>query len=96
MTVFPCCAFAICHQDAVICFGVVRLQPRQQGGPKIETYVLVIVDFCRAKAGKTVGTVAFGVNSLVPIVKWRGARLRFDFTGPGILAWRLIEMSVNN
>src|SRR5215470_13959564 len=91
----PCRTLAIGNQDPLIRLGMVRLQPRQQCGPKVEAYIQIVVDFGRSQSGKSIGSIAFGVNSLIPVVKRRSTRLRLDFTGPGILAWWLVKMPVN-
>jgi len=36
------------------------------------------------------------VNALIPIVKRPGAGLTLDDSGPRVLAWRLVEMAVND
>src|SRR5215213_281764 len=61
-------------------------EPRQQSRTKVKTDERVVID---------VGSVALGVNALVPIMKRRSARLGFDFTCPWVLARWLIKVAVN-
>ena len=41
-------------------------------------------------------SIALAVDALIPIVKWRSARLRVYLSRPGILAWRLVEMPMHD
>jgi hypothetical protein len=45
---------------------------------------------------KRVCAIAFEMNALIPIVKRRRAWLFFNDAGPGIFAWRLIEVTVDD
>jgi D-xylose transport system permease protein len=76
-------------------------EPREQSRAKVETYLFVIVyralyPLLRADDLRlSVGRVAFGMNALIPVVIGSGAKLAIDISRPGILAWWLVEVSVN-
>jgi len=73
-------------------------EPGEQGRTEIETNVAVIVDYFSLGSDmrKGVWPVTLTRNSLIPIVVGCGARLSIDLTRPGILAWWLIEVAVND
>ena len=86
-------------KDRLIGFRSSSFQPSQQGRTKIETDPLVVIDrsfrLTVEDPCSSVGSVGFSVDLLVPVVKGMSSLLCFDFTGPGILPRRLIEMTVN-
>ncbi len=77
----------------------VALHPARQGGANVEVKQLVVVadpdDVPVHDMGVSVGRVRLAQDALVPVVKRRGARLRSDEPGPGIFAWRLVEVAVD-
>src|SRR5580765_5193802 len=94
-------AFAIGFDDARVSVSVMLIQPTQQCRTEIKIDVCVVVDelfigTCLADANKCIGPITFEMNSLVPIVERRGARLRGNDSGPRIFARRLIEVAVND
>ena len=88
--------------DVGICPGVTGLEPTQQGWPKVETDVRVVINDSFAAslrivdARATIGLVTFGVNALVPVVKRRSAGFDLDDARPRILARWLVEMAVDD
>src|SRR6185437_5991272 len=79
-------ALAIGIQNFLVSVAMMTLEPRQQGRAEVKTDERIIDD---------VRCVTLGVNALVPIVKWRCARLRVDSSRPWVLAWWLIKMAVD-
>ena len=81
---------------------MMRLEPRKQRGPEIETDAGVVVRrafdgmFCPNDVGEGVRSVALVVNALVPVVIRMRAGLSIYDAGPGILARWLIKVSVND
>ena len=88
-------------ENSAVGFGMMAFKPREQRGAKVETYLFVIVYraldglFRADNVRLSVGRVAFGMNALIPVVIRSGAKLALDISGPGILAWWLVKVSVN-
>ena len=94
-------ALAIGGDDPVVSTAVMLVEPAQQRRTEIETDVFVIVESARFAVWKrhnygAVRAITFGMDAFVPIVKWRGGRLFFNYSRPRIFAWGLVEMSVND
>ncbi len=87
--------------NSTVGLGVPALEPREQGRAKVETYLFVIVyraldRLLRADdLSLSVRHITFGMNALIPVVIGVGAKLAIDISRPGILAWWLVEVSVN-
>src|SRR6266550_1371785 len=94
-------ALFISRDNSLVRLGMFAFEPGKQSWTKIEANVRVIINcsldytFAVDDVCKCVWTIAFVMNAFVPIMIRRGAVLPFDLTGPGILAWRLIEVPVN-
>lgn len=78
------------------------LEPTQQCRSKVEADAFVVVNQrglggvpIRDRHGR-VGSVTFSVNTLVPVMKRRRARLLFHDSRPGIFARGLVKVSVND
>ena len=75
--------------------------PGEERGPDVEADPFVVVDDVLdapapiQHAGTRVGPVAFGHDPRVPVVERRGALLSLDLPGPGVLAGRLVEVTVD-
>ena len=75
--------------------------PGKECGPDVEADPFVVVDDVLdapapiQHAGTRVGRVALGHDPRVPVVERRGALLPFDLPGPGVLAGRLVEVTVD-
>ena len=80
---------------------MMEFEPREQSRAEVETYLFVIVYRAFDLLLRTddlslsVRRVAFGMNALIPVVIRIGAILALDQSRPGILAWWLVEVSVN-
>ena len=76
------------------------LQPGKKRWSKIKTDLRVVIYDLLFTGDNdprlAIRLVTLGVDAFVPIVKRQRARFRIDYSGPGILAWRLIEVSVND
>ncbi len=96
----PCGALSVGRDDAAVSFRVMLLQPGEQCRSKIKTDMRVVIDdlVCTVdnNPGGAIRPVTLGVNAFIPIVKRQRTRFWIDYSGPGILAWRLIEVSVND
>src|SRR6266404_3301552 len=96
------CALLIRIDDAGIRLRMIVLEPAQQGRSKIEADIRVVVHNSFPASGRIgnahpgIWLVTLGMNALVPVVKRRGTGLDLDDAGPGILAWRLVEMAVDD
>src|SRR6476659_167985 len=77
------------------------LHPEQDCWTEVEAYAGIIVhqlgdsSFCVPDSRHGVGSVAFGCNSLVPVVVWERRILDLDCLQPGAFPWRLIKMPMN-
>jgi hypothetical protein len=95
-------ALRIRRQNLRIGVRGLLLEPADEGGPKIEAQVLIIVDDIQnpplpvIDPGGAVGAVAFGGDPGVPVVVGGGAGLHFDLFDPGIFPGRLIKMAVDD
>ena len=87
-------------EDLPVHLGRMPLQPGEQRGAEVEGEMDVVVDDVDdAPLGVlqprgAVGAVALGGDALVPVVERRRGVLHLDFLDPGILARRLVEVSV--
>ncbi len=78
------------------------LKPGQQSRSEIKTYIRAVIEeslaavFRFAHADESIGSVAFEMNALIPVMERRGAWFRINNSGPGILARWLIEMAVDD
>ncbi len=94
-------ALPVSFENSLVSLRVMPFQPRQQCGAKVEADERVVV--CRAfdrllrahDAREGIRSIAFGMNALIPVVIGIGAKLALDISRPGILAWWLVEVSVN-
>ena len=92
----------VCIEDTSVRPGMMRFQPGQQCGAEIKTDAGVIVkqffvaNVMSQGANKSIGSVTFSLNTLVPVVVRIGARLSFHQACPGIFARRLIKVAVND
>lgn len=95
-------AEAIGLDDARVGLGLRGLHPSHQGRPEVETQVRIVIDDALDLAlavddtRKCIGSVALEMNTLVPIMKWTRAIFAIEGAAPGILAGRLVEMTVDN
>src|SRR5579872_4969848 len=102
VTVVTLATTLICLYDARVGFGMRELEPSHQRRPEVEIQVRVVVDDTLDLAlaiddpCERVGAIAFGVDTLVPVMKRARAVLAIDRAGPRILARWLIEMTVND
>ena len=100
MSAMALLAQAIRGDDARGSLRLNRIEPSHQGGAKVETYVCVIVDNTLDQTvavydpRKCVGAITLGVDALVPVVERPRTFLAVDRAGPGVLARRLIKMTV--
>src|SRR5437868_14543809 len=84
-------AVTIGVDDSFIGVLMICSEPAQQCRPKVEADVRVVVYYsplaCRwiIDGRKSIRSIALGVYALVPIMKGRGARFRFDNSSPRIL-----------
>jgi hypothetical protein len=75
--------------------------PAKKRGTKIKIHITEVIvyrdNFAVAVkySRERIWAVAFVVNSVVPVVKRRRARLFFDFVFPRIFPWRLVKMPVD-
>src|SRR5262249_42901603 len=94
-------AFAVCRDDSRMDVGRVALHPAHQRRPEIEADARIVVDdfgdaFVGSKNARgRVRGVTFGRDAFVPVVIRVGRILQLDFFEPGVLARRLIEVSVD-
>ncbi len=93
-------ALIVSIDDAGIRVRMIAAEPAQQGGAKIETNLRVIVNGAIDPGIDDVGAgiwlITLGVDSFIPVMKRRGAGFDFDDACPGVFAWWLVEVSVNN
>jgi hypothetical protein len=88
-------------QNHAVSAGRVLHQPAQQRGAEVEADARVVVHDARDlvlvidDARRAVGGVALRADALVPVMVGRGSVLRLDRLQPGILARRLIKVTVN-
>ena len=77
------------------------LEPAEQGGAEVEAHPRVVVHdaddlvLLVGDAGGAVGGVTLGGDAVVPVVIGRGGVLGFDGLEPGVLARRLVEVTVD-
>jgi hypothetical protein len=96
---FP--AYPVRIQNAGIRPGKVVLHPGQKGRAEIKIYPFITiydlpdVSLSVQYAGKSQGIVTFPGYPLVPVQKGSGTGFGQNILQPGILARRLIKMSVN-
>src|SRR5882724_2588057 len=94
--------FAVCFENAFVGVRMILFEPVEERRPKVETDVRVIVyqspfAGCRIVDGSnSIRSIALHIDTLVPIMKRRGARFRFDNSSPRIFTRRLIEMAVDD
>src|SRR6266545_3735707 len=94
--------FTVSFNQALISVSMMPLKPGQQRRSEIKTYVRVVIEeslaavFRLAHADKSIGAVALEMNALIPVMERRGAWFRINNSRPGILARRLIEMTVDD
>jgi hypothetical protein len=75
--------------------------PRKESGAKIEADSGIVVQNMRnalvliENTGGQIGSVALSRDALVPVMVRIGRILQFNLFKPRILAWRLIEVTVN-
>ncbi len=89
MPATPRHTFRVCRKNVLVSLGMMLFEPGQQRRTKVETYPRVITD------GR-IRRITLIVNALVPIVKRRRTRLQLNFTGPGVFARGLIEVTVDD
>src|ERR1051325_9532867 len=95
-------ALRVGGQNAFISLPMISLEPRKQGWSKIKTDLRIVVYYSRVAGfrinypDRAVRLVTFGVDALVPIMKRQRARFSIHLAGPGVLAWRLIKMAVDD
>jgi hypothetical protein len=93
-------ALAVGGEDARVGLRVAAFEPREQRRAEVEAEVRVVVDDALDAAvgvddaGVAVRAVALGVDALVPVVEGTRARLALDEARPGVLARRLVEVTV--
>jgi hypothetical protein len=91
----------ICIDDGVVSIRRALLQPGEQGGAYVVANARVIVDNAYnaplhiENARRRVGRVALGGDAFVPIVIRIRRILQLDGFEPRVLAWRLIEVTVD-
>src|SRR5437868_10732026 len=101
MSVPPLAAHAIALNDALHYVGRPLLHPGEQGRPKIEAHPGIVVDQIDDfpalidQPCPAVGPVALAGDALVPVVERAGGILNLNGFEPGILARRLVEVTVN-
>ena len=94
-------AAALAVQNHAVGARRILLQPAQQRGAEVEAHARVVVHDARDlvlvvdHARRAVGRVALRADALVPVVVGRGRVLRLDRLQPGILARRLVKVTVN-
>src|SRR5688500_12178074 len=85
----PGCTNSISFLDPLICACLVLFEPGEECGSEIEANRSVIIDDAlrdvAANASKRIWAVTLCMNPLVPIVKWRRARLALYFPRSRIL-----------
>ncbi len=87
--------------DPAVQIGRVLGCPGEKSGTKIEADSGIVVQNVRnallaiENASGQVGSVALGRHALIPVMVGIGRILKFNLLEPRILAWRLIEMTVN-
>src|SRR5262245_11748017 len=99
VTAMPRATFFIGLDYSIVGVAMILLEPAQQGRTEVETEVRIVVDCPRLsviESHRAVGSVTFGVNAFVPIVKRSCSWLCFNYPRPGIFAGRLIEVAVND
>src|SRR5579859_3398072 len=91
---------AIGFQNGAIGFRLLRLHPGEQRRAEVEADVGVIIDDALdislgiQNARSRIGSVTLGGNALVPVVERISGILDLNRLQPGVLARRLIEMSM--
>src|ERR1041385_6834228 len=94
-------AGAIGRDYGFVNFRHLVLHPGQQRRPEVDADLRIIVGdlgdttLAVQDASRRVWTVTFGSDALVPIVIGRGRILKLDAFQPGILARRLIKVTMN-
>ena len=94
-------ALAVGRQNGLVGFGLLCLQPRQQGRAKVKADLAVVVDdrddpaLAVQDAGCGVGRIALGGDPRVPVVVWVGRVLQLDRLEPRVFARRLVKMAVD-
>ncbi len=94
-------AAALAVKDHAVGAGSVFVEPTEEGGAEVEADASVVVDdahdlvFVVDDAGGAVGRVALGADTLVPVVIGRGGVLSLDRLQPGVLARRLVKVTMN-
>src|SRR3977135_937473 len=94
--------FAISFENAFVGGWMILCEPVKERRTKIETDVRVVIykllfARCRIVDGsKSIRSIALDMDTLVPIMKGRGARFLFDNSSPWIFTRRLIEMAVDD
>ncbi|MFO0635691.1 MAG: hypothetical protein U0168_22860 [Nannocystaceae bacterium] len=89
------------RNDRAVDVATVALEPRQQRGPEVEAHARVVADDARdvallvEDARRGVGAVALRGDALVPVVERIRRLLHLDGLEPRVLAWRLIEVTVD-
>src|SRR5262249_41319498 len=97
----PAPALPIGLEDRSVDTGSVQLEPGEKRRPEIEAHPPVVARQLADSAsadlppGRRVGRVAFGSDPRVPVSKRSGGGLRLDDPRPGVLARRLIEVTVD-
>ncbi len=96
---FAAAAFAV--ENHAVGAGSVFAEPAEEGGADVEADTGVVVDdaddlvFVVDDTGSAVGGVALGADALVPVVIGRSRVLSLDRLQPGVLAGRLIKVTMN-
>ena len=102
MSVSLACAVLVGLNNPTVSFRMMRFQPGKQRRPKVEVDVRIVIArlldpiVLPNDVRKSIGSVAFIVDALVPIMIRIRARLTLNLTGPGVLARWLIKVSVND
>ena len=100
MSTVPGGALNVGGKNAAVSLRVMLPQPGKQCRSKIKTDMRVVIDdlLCTVdnNPGRAIRPVTLGVNAFIPIMKRQRAWFWINNSGPGILAWRLIEVSVND
>src|SRR5579875_560504 len=95
-------AHAVGGADARPGPGMRPLKPAHQRWPEVEAYRPIVVDDAVNRAPvvedprEGVGSIAFGINAFIPVMKGAGAILGIERSSPRILARRLIKMTMND
>jgi hypothetical protein len=94
-------AAALAVQDHAIGARRVLLEPAEQRGPEVEAHARVVVHdpgnqvLVVHNARRAVGGVALRADALVPVVVGSGGVLSLHRFQPGVLARRLVEVTMN-